>query len=187
MHGGRLNEGLCSGNWNSPEMRRLTQVSWTGEANRGVTVLLSSPGAGGSPLFLLELLPWLRAHFHSPLPHCLFVDSQDTGLCLVSIWEAMEILLSSEMEKACQTIKQMSVVNMGFPDVIGSKEPACQCRRLKTCRFSPWVEKTPWRRAWKPSPVFCLENPLDRGAWWATVYGVSKSQTWLKWLNMHTL
>ena len=28
----------------------------------------------------------------------------------------------------------------------------------------------------------CLENPMDRGTWWATVYGVAKSQTWL---NMH--
>ena len=25
----------------------------------------------------------------------------------------------------------------------------------------------------------CLENPMDRGAWWATVHGVAKSQTWL--------
>ena len=24
-----------------------------------------------------------------------------------------------------------------------------------------------------------LENPMDRGAWWATVHGVTKSQTWL--------
>ena len=23
----------------------------------------------------------------------------------------------------------------------------------------------------------CLENPMDREAWWATVYGVTKSQT----------
>ena len=26
----------------------------------------------------------------------------------------------------------------------------------------------------------CLENPLDRGAWWATVHRVGKSQTQLK-------
>ena len=25
----------------------------------------------------------------------------------------------------------------------------------------------------------CLENPMDRGAWWAAVHGVTKSQTWL--------
>ena len=27
------------------------------------------------------------------------------------------------------------------------------------------------------SSISCLENPLDRGAWWATVHGVAKSQT----------
>ena len=26
----------------------------------------------------------------------------------------------------------------------------------------------------------CLENPMDRGAWWATVHGVIQSQTQLK-------
>ena len=25
----------------------------------------------------------------------------------------------------------------------------------------------------------CLDNPVDRGAWWATVHGVTKSQTQL--------
>ena len=33
---------------------------------------------------------------------------------------------------------------------------------------------------------FCLENPMDKGAWWATVHRVAKSQKWLKWLNTHT-
>ena len=32
---------------------------------------------------------------------------------------------------------------------------------------------------------FCLENPMDRGAWWATVHGVAKSQTQLKRLSRH--
>ena len=31
-----------------------------------------------------------------------------------------------------------------------------------------------------PLQYFCLENPMDRGAWWATVLGVAKTQTWLK-------
>ena len=30
----------------------------------------------------------------------------------------------------------------------------------------------------------CLENPLDRGAWWAVVHGVTQSQTQLKQLSM---
>ena len=36
-----------------------------------------------------------------------------------------------------------------------------------------------WRRKWQPTLVFqysCLENPRDREAWWAAVYGVAESQ-----------
>ena len=35
-----------------------------------------------------------------------------------------------------------------------------------------------------PLQYSCLENPRDGGAWWAAVYGVSQSQTRLKWLSI---
>ena len=31
-----------------------------------------------------------------------------------------------------------------------------------------------WRRQWHPTPVLLPGKFLDRGAWWATVYGVAK-------------
>ena len=34
-----------------------------------------------------------------------------------------------------------------------------------------------------PLQCSCLENPRDGGAWWAVVYGVTQSRTWLKWLS----
>ena len=34
-----------------------------------------------------------------------------------------------------------------------------------------------------PLQYSCLENSMDREVWWATVYGVTKSRTWLKWLS----
>ena len=34
-----------------------------------------------------------------------------------------------------------------------------------------------------PFHYSCLENPRDRGAWRASVYGVAQSRTWLKWLS----
>ena len=34
-----------------------------------------------------------------------------------------------------------------------------------------------------PLQCSCLENPRDRGAWWAAVYGVAQSWTWLKRLS----
>ena len=35
----------------------------------------------------------------------------------------------------------------------GGKESTSQCKRSKTRRFNPWVEKIPWRRKWQPTPV----------------------------------
>ena len=43
--------------------------------------------------------------------------------------------------------------------------------------FDPWVGKMPWRRVWHPLQYSCLENPMDKGPWRATVCWVSKSQT----------
>ena len=34
-----------------------------------------------------------------------------------------------------------------------------------------------------PLQCSCLENPRDRGAWWAAIYGVAQSQTRLKQLS----
>ena len=34
-----------------------------------------------------------------------------------------------------------------------------------------------------PLQCSCLENPRDKGAWWAAVYGVTQSWTQLKWLR----
>ena len=65
----------------------------------------------------------------------------------------------------------------GFPGGTGAKEPACQCRRRKRCRFDPWVGKIPRRQHGNPLQYSCLENPMDREAWQATVQRVSKSQT----------
>ena len=46
------------------------------------------------------------------------------------------------------------VPSLCFPDGASAKDPPCQCRRRKRCRFDPWVGKIPWRRAWQPTPVF---------------------------------
>ena len=38
-----------------------------------------------------------------------------------------------------------------------------------------------------PVQYSCLENPMDRGAWWTMVHGVTKRRTQLKQLSMHPL
>ena len=34
------------------------------------------------------------------------------------------------------------------------KNPPANAGRCKRCKFDPWVERVPWRRAWQPIPVF---------------------------------
>ena len=36
-----------------------------------------------------------------------------------------------------------------------------------------------------PLQYSCLENPMDREAWWAIVHGVTKSRTWLSDWHFH--
>ena len=95
-------------------------------------------------------------------------------------------LLQRERDCSLKRIKNMCCgrKSMGFPDGTSGKEPTCQCRRHKRLRFNPWVGKIPWRRAQQQLQYSCLENPVDRGAWRATVLGVTKSQTRLKLLSM---
>ena len=44
-----------------------------------------------------------------------------------------------------------------------------------------------WRRHGNPHQYSCLENPMDRGAWRATVHGVAKSWTRLWLTHMHKM
>ena len=46
--------------------------------------------------------------------------------------------------------------------------------KARDTAFNLWVGKIPWRRKWQPTLVFLPGNPLDRGAWWAAVHGVTK-------------
>ena len=41
----------------------------------------------------------------------------------------------------------------------------------------PGSGRSPGEGNGNPLQYSCLENPMDRGAWWATVHGVAKSQT----------
>ena len=50
----------------------------------------------------------------------------------------------------------------------------------------PGLGRPPGEGNGNPLQYSCLENPMDRGAWWAMVHGIAKSQTTER-LSMHTL
>ena len=60
----------------------------------------------------------------------------------------------------------------GFPDGSDGKQFACNAG-------DPGSVPSPGGGNSNPLQYSCLENAIVRGAWWATVHGVAKSQTWL--------
>ena len=65
----------------------------------------------------------------------------------------------------------------GFPGGSEIKASACNVGDLDSI---PGLERSPGERNGNPLQCFCLENPMDGGAWWATVHGVAKSRTGLR-------
>ena len=77
---------------------------------------------------------------------------------------------------------------IGFPCGPNGKEPCYQCRRHRRHRFDPWVRKIPVKGSGHSLQYSCLENPIDRGAWWTIVHRVAEStlKTRLKQLSTHS-
>ena len=49
----------------------------------------------------------------------------------------------------------------------------------------PGLGRSPGGEQGNPLQYSCLEDPMDRGDWWATVHSTAKSRTRLKPLGMH--
>ena len=72
----------------------------------------------------------------------------------------------------CAPLKSGYPGQSGLPRWLSGKESTCQCRR---CEFNPGgLERSPGEGNGSPFQYPYLGNPMDRGAWWATVHGVLK-------------
>ena len=85
------------------------------------------------------------------------------------------------------TIEIINKTYLGFLGGASGKEPACQCRQNLTLVWSLGWEDSPGGGHGNPFQYSCLENPIDRRDWQATVYRVTKSQTRLKQLSKHNI
>ena len=69
-----------------------------------------------------------------------------------------------------------SKTEKGFPGASNSKESACNAGDLGSILG---LVRSPGEENGYPLQYSCLENSMNKGAWQATVHGVTKSQTWL--------
>ena len=65
------------------------------------------------------------------------------------------------------------------------KNPPANAGDTKDSGSIPELGRYLGRRNGNPLQYSCLENPMDRGAWWAAVHRVAKSRTRLERLIMH--
>ena len=64
-----------------------------------------------------------------------------------------------------------------YPQWLSGKESACNAGDATDAGSIPGLGRLPGAGNGNPLQYSCLENPMDRGAWWATVLGYAKSQT----------
>ena len=78
----------------------------------------------------------------------------------------------------------IQIINMdkqinGLPRWRSGKESACNAGDFGGVGSIPGLQRSPGGVNGNPLQYFCLENPMDRGVWQATVHGFSKPQTQL--------
>ena len=81
-------------------------------------------------------------------------------------------LIISVVEHTIQI--NLTYLNVGFPG--GSEVKASACNEGDP-GLIPGSGRSPGEGNGNPLQYSCLENPMDGGAWWATVHGVAKSWT----------
>ena len=118
-------------------------------------------------LSIFTLMHWRRKW--QPTPVFLPGESQGRG----AWWAAVYGVAQSRTQ-----LKRLSSnkLSLGFPGGSDGKEYACNARDLGLILGSG---RSPGEETGYPFQYSCLENTMDRGAWWVTAHGVARSQTWL--------
>ena len=83
-------------------------------------------------------------------------------------------------------LTDIQCLNWGFQGGASWSNTSANARDIRDMDSIPGSRRFPGEGHGDPLQYSCLENPMDRGAWWATVHVVIKSWIQLKWLSMHT-
>ena len=85
-------------------------------------------------------------------------------------------LLFSFSGNFCREIDK-ALTCWGFPGGTCGKESACNAVAAGDLGSIPGSGRSPGGGHGGPLQCSCLENPMDRGSWWATVHGLTKQLT----------
>ena len=103
---------------------------------------------------------WVTELIHTHTMKYYSAIKKNEVLPFATIWDDLEII-------------------MGFPDGAMVKYLPASTGDARDTGSIPGLGRSPGVGNGNPPQYSCLENSVDRGAWWATVHGVTKSRTWL--------
>ena len=107
-------------------------------------------------------------------------SDKDHITCILShCSERFQTLLVPALGRCVKPSDSLGFYVDGLPRWCSGKESASQRRRLSHVSSIPVSGSSPGGGNGNLLQGCCLENPMDRGACWATVHGVAKSRTWL--------
>ena len=81
--------------------------------------------------------------------------------------------MKKKMERAVSFIKKLIVVVL----LLLVENPPASAGDIRDTGLIPGSGRSPEDGNGNPLQYYCLENPVDREAWWVTVYRVAKSWT----------
>ena len=101
------------------------------------------------------------------------IDSSPPGSSVPGILQARTLEWVAMAFSDCFKYYWFKIPILGLPRWHSVKESTCQSRRHKRHGFNPWEDLVEGEND-NPFQYSCLQNPMDRGSWRATVHGVSK-------------
>ena len=125
-------------------------------------------------IYLLGIDIWREESTVSPL----YLHIHEFNQRMENIWKK-KILWSSRKQTwifhSSSIIYIALTLYLGFPGGTDSKESDCSAWDMG---LIPGSGRSPGEGSGHPFQDSCLENPMDRGAWWAAVHGIAKS--WMR-------
>ena len=113
--------------------------------------------------------------------HQLLKHSYEDGTFKMCYYSASHVFFPTDLED--DLLFQVKVFQ-GLPWWLSGKESACIVRNAGDSGSIPGSERSQEGGHSNPLQYSCLENPMDRGTWWAAARRVAKSRTRLKRLSM---
>ena len=157
--------------------------------------VLQSCGPSKPPVISRTFFLFLLSFYSPPSSHTGSIASTHQPICLTVLWRLLPVLRilrtlhpapskslshtwqlwpAGTLQTSHPIFNSTSHLLTGLPDGSAGKESACSPGDKASI---PGLGRSPAEGNGNPLLYSCLQNPMDKGAWWAVVHGVAESET----------